>query len=134
MNYLYNGVELPPLPEWDKSAYPYGAIKLDSRGYSFYVFESELWDQNWYKAQNCKIYRIVDSVWEFDTEYESSIIGSTSTAKSYIIWANYDFYSADGNTLYLAASEPIPVSTYTPNPAAMAMGMLVGQAVRRRRK
>lgn len=26
MNYLYNGVELPALPEWDKEAYPYAAI------------------------------------------------------------------------------------------------------------
>jgi hypothetical protein len=26
MNYFYNGVELPALPEWDKEAYPYAAI------------------------------------------------------------------------------------------------------------
>lgn len=26
MNYLYNGIELPALPEWDKTVYPYAVI------------------------------------------------------------------------------------------------------------
>ena len=25
-NYVYNGTELPKLPEWDKSTYPYAVI------------------------------------------------------------------------------------------------------------
>jgi hypothetical protein len=27
--YLYNGVQLPPLPEWDREKYPYAVIVAD---------------------------------------------------------------------------------------------------------
>lgn len=34
----------------------------------------------------------------------------------------------------VATAEPTQAQAYTPNPSAMTMGMLVGQAVRRMRK
>lgn len=34
----------------------------------------------------------------------------------------------------VATADPTPAQAYTPNPSAMAMGLLVGQAVRRMRK
>lgn len=34
----------------------------------------------------------------------------------------------------VVTAEPTPAQAYTPDPTAMAMGMLVGQAVRRMRK
>ena len=36
--YLYNGIELPALPEWDKSKYPYAFIaNTANQGYDLYV-------------------------------------------------------------------------------------------------
>ena len=45
-------------------------------------------------------------------------------------WANEPIYRKDG-TLYLAASDPVPVPQL--NPAALMQGYMVGQAVRRNR-
>ena len=47
---------------------------------------------------------------------------------------NTDAGNAQLETPAVASAEPTPAQAYTPNPAAMAMGMLVGQAVRRMRK
>lgn len=33
MNYLYNGVKLPALPEWDKETYPYAVIRTAGTDY-----------------------------------------------------------------------------------------------------
>ena len=48
-------------------------------------------------------------------------------------WSNYDIYNEDG-TVYLAASDPIPVSSFTPDPSSLTMGWLVGRRIAGQRK
>lgn len=45
-----------------------------------------------------------------------------------------DAGNTQSETPAVAAAEPTSVQAYTPNPTAMALGMLAGQAVRRMRK
>lgn len=118
--YLYNGVRLPKLPEWDKEKYPY--IVIDN---SYYIGEV--------RPSACELYalremptllnpgygdidgflfdkfadhvycRIENDVWgAFKTS------GMDETTMFHIIWTNFDLYYEDG-TLHMAASEPVPV-------------------------
>lgn len=140
MNYLYNGVELPALPEWDKEKYPYAVIVDHTTQYSLVITSTAVvvsasgyslrhpsGNLTSFYIGNTKLIRPGERNWgEFN-------FSSTSLYSGKAFWANFDILDEDGS-LYLAASEPIPVSTYTPKPAAMTLGMLVGQAVRRMRK
>ena len=54
--------------------------------------------------------------------------GDIILAYTDVQWTNTDIYNEDG-TLYLAASIPVPVNP--PNPTAMMMGYMVGQAIRK---
>ena len=72
MNFLYNGVKLPALPEWDKEKYPYAAMNLGANYGVLYLLDNAL------------------------------------MAKQFQ-WANFDILNEDG-TLYLAASDPVPVT------------------------
>ena len=112
--YLYNGVRLPPLPEWDKEAYPYAVLQGMNTSYRFNV-------------SSLPIYTVVNDGheyvtvspdaegdnWEFNKGYEAwkrSIFGGgvVPIVAIPVFWANYDVQYEDG-TLYLAASEPVPV-------------------------
>lgn len=54
---------------------------------------------------------------------------STSSISYRIIWCNTDIVGEDG-TLYLAASDPVPVSpVMVRNPAAMLIGFQLGTAI-----
>ena len=109
----YKGVVVSSLPEWNTETHPYGALATGYNNYGFfakfYMFESVLWDGVFYKAQNCVIYKLVDSAWEFDAMYERSALCSDSTVASTFSWSNYDIYKQDG-TLAHQKSDPIPVS------------------------
>lgn len=48
-------------------------------------------------------------------------------------WGNTDIYNENG-TLYLAASDPVPVSPVKLNPALLVQSFFTGQAIRRGRK
>ena len=103
--YLYNGVQLPGLPETDL---PYAVIlHLYSIDEHYVIFsnkpikvesqnDNELWAEDWgngYKYQN--------GTWvEHDFSY-TMLFGR-------VVWGNHDIYS-DNGTLYLSKSEPIPV-------------------------
>lgn len=118
-NYLYNGVELPELPEWNKERFPYALISSTFIGYRLYCFEKPL---SYYETGNniyvgiggCKMlsYHINnkggsynETEWTFEQEKDSDYIVDT-------IWVNADIYLIDG-TLYLAASDPVPVLALT---------------------
>ena len=46
--YLYNGVELPELPEWDKNTYPYACIShCYGDTYQFEVFKTKPYADNY---------------------------------------------------------------------------------------
>lgn len=111
--YSYNGVELPKLPEWDKTAYPYAVIYyfpgfFGVGAYYYSIFsptpiESDTTDSTKFTISSSAIvHRTLNSSnpWE-----ESTLSGG---AYSSLKWANYDIYDAESN-LVLAASEPVPI-------------------------
>lgn len=118
--YLYNGVRLPKLPEWDRVAYPYAYL-------NFQYFGTYL--------QNCFLYAFTEpkhKTVEYSNGYYATGVSAgekylsaqisngvftepeektpefDKVLASTIDWANYDILNNDG-TLYLAASEPTPV-------------------------
>lgn len=102
-SYLYNGIELPALPEYDITTYPYALIfYYESYGYVFAASDTAKTTNsdgnvtfNIYDTR--LLYRIVDGVW---TSFSIVVISGEPT------WANYDILNADGS-VYLAASKPI---------------------------
>lgn len=140
MNYLYNGVELPALPEWDKDTCPYAVIyksNLDSYytliasrmpccvTYSYIIFGIGHNNLSWEDENYFLEFRdFVQQEGMFSERIQN--LDDVS-----FVWANHDInyaddymsiYDIDGNpssepdplagTLYLAASEPVPVPQY----------------------
>ena len=118
--YLYNGVRLPKLPEWDRVKYPY-AILIYHEGTLFGIKNG-----HWLYCSNSPF------VWNADTSIGNSAptdgylrtainggatewgaVGemsgsSATTIRGTAVWANHDVCNEDGTT-YLPASDPIPV-------------------------
>ena len=110
-NYLYNGVELPALPEWDKEAYPYAYIAcLNGTQYFLKIFSEQqtVGDGGFMLMSSPNLYKLTDGEWA-----SFSSLGAGGT----LIWCNVDAYYNTGDavdeelrgTLFLAASDPIPV-------------------------
>ena len=135
-NYLYNGIELPALPEWDKAAYPYAYISYSGTYDAYFL---RLVDapgvHQYYMGQECiyfgtdanlSNYKFVDGAWTFYNEttakYEMIMVASVIQ----IVWSNYNILNKDG-TIYLSASDPIPVGGEPIDPQAYIVGRrLVG--------
>ncbi len=117
--YLYNGVRLQPLPEWDKETYPYATI---SQGFGRKILF--LWTEQPFvgvgpdstleglspKVEHTWIqYSSIGMNGDFPWEYDGT---STAPGGRYDwvlpFWSNTDIYTTDGE-LYLAASDPILV-------------------------
>ena len=111
--YLYNGVRLPKLPEWDREAYPYAFLcqhELDKETGNVVLFV----------LPNIEFLSIYG--WAVSTENNLSSVsqngGEWSALKPFedavsrlvvqILWANFDVLNEDG-TVYLSASEPVAV-------------------------
>ena len=134
--YLYNGVRLPKLPEWDKEKYPYAVLER-------YIYPTDgtevLVDKT---TLTCS-----PAPFTYEAQYDSDVIASRPTAgdtaaymechidhlqgetnwgekKVYNLsymeapfisihplpyWTNSDIIRNDGNGVWLAASEPVPV-------------------------
>lgn len=124
--YLYNGIRLPALPEWDKETYPYAVIitSTDVESYRLYVSDKPVIYRRKDNltalalSASCKLGRsgivyqnypsMDDAKWS--NPYITSISGATEWfdyASSYV-WANYDVLWDDGS-VSLTASDPIPV-------------------------
>ena len=149
---LYNGVELPALPEWDKENYPYATLHYVKgfRKYwlfvfpkTAYVFESNgslffggkddddvLVDAYQYNCQPGGDSWGGPTYWEHANSFIATLDGSESVAFR-DVWANFDVEY--NGTLYLAASDPIPVSPVQIDPAALLETFFTGQAIRRSR-
>ena len=110
--YLYNGVRLPKLPEWDKAAYPYAIISKPSYTTS-YLLKCYTEDSDFHTSDN-GIRCFEGSAFLFAKEYDRAdwtkrgFIKKTNSIKPYTIWANFDLLNEDG-TVYLPASDPIPI-------------------------
>lgn len=114
--YLYNGVRLPALPEWDKEKYPYAVIR---KNYSRYWLE---FTQNRPYADKAGVsntpvrialpytqYYFRDgSEWIFYREYgEDYSLGGFFDPLNDVVWTNFDLKA--GSTVVLEASEPVAV-------------------------
>ena len=133
--YLYNGVELPALPEWNKEAYPYAVIarigvasssykytlRLFSNAYttsgtsvlySFYEMTADI-GKTWL-ACSCPYIDLGDGTFVWGEISEHQIVDADADGISDAvlvgmpIWSDFDL-TANGGTVWLEASDPVPV-------------------------
>ncbi len=139
-NMLYNGVELPELPEWDRAAYPYailqelnGNCRLNVSSKPLYAFAYSSGkvvatapeDAEGY---NYEVYASNPGSWA------GPYYGVSAQGVMPILWANYDVYFEDG-TFYLAATDPVPVSSDLTSAETLqwiSLGMAVRRGIRAR--
>lgn len=155
-NYLYNGVELPPLPEWDKKKYPFAMVDYSSatENYRVWFLSTKAYRGSFgivMFSGSGMVSDCSDGVWELIEEWDAD--GSSDIVPLTPKWTNYDYldydvYSdaADG-TVILAASYPINAETgeeirdYAPTPIlapvieplSMWLGWKAGNWVARQR-
>lgn len=120
--YLYNGVRLPPLPEWDSSAYPY-AYMWHNAPYTWMgqyypglyalilctepLSVSPSWDNGLWSEGRIVVGARYDAEEPY-TEWETAGIETGTVDRYGFMWSNVTTYKSDG-TVFLAASEPVPV-------------------------
>ena len=132
--YLYNGVRLPKLPEWDRETYPYATISVISHMTALTVTLTfrKSWKQDvqggdvpkdaiWtqlgdveYIIKKTGYYPSIDSVKDTDWGEPIECTKSTWTTATNIRWTNKDIISQGSinhevGELIRAASEPVPV-------------------------
>jgi hypothetical protein len=134
MNYLYNGVELPALPEWDKETYPHAIIRTITNNegeitiYRLKVGKS-VYDGNdgyvsvekvdgYYVHSNCSA--------PFGSWTSPTMVAVAGRAEyDELVWTNLDIPGV------MDGSDPIPVNTAAPiDPTSLLMGYRVGQMIR----
>lgn len=146
--YLYNGVELPDINTvWiDKKTYQHASIGRIATSYAPLTYTQVLWvygepalatgnnATSTLAIPNPYLRWVLEEGAWVESPLSDTVIYTTDAALFYH-WANYDVYyndnpanDAEPNSLYLAASDPIPVSTApAPDPFWMAMGWMVGR-------
>lgn len=129
--YLYNGVRLPKLPEWDKTKYPYAMMWQQYGSYGLRVTDvpqaanlagASYWGS--YTA-NAKLlsFSYESGVWTGGSKEYTGKVGANNgnLGKDGFVWANHDIYlyqwvNNNGTPaiplgiLLLGASEPIPTT------------------------
>ena len=119
--YLYNGIRLPALPEWDREKYPYAVIYTRSltengSGLTLLSFVSTKLSfvDNTADALTidetteflAKIYHLENGEWVIKTE---DAMVNLYMYLGVTIWANYDVLNYADTTVHLSASDPIPI-------------------------
>ncbi len=116
--YLYNGVRLPKLPEWDKEAYPYAVIAQTLSGDGAVVFGFAVCADPWYVGSyssgdnfvgadgNGFQWTLIDGVWVQNNMFWGTYNISDD---GYGVWSNHDVIDTTDGTIYLTASEPVPI-------------------------
>ena len=131
MNYLYNGVEFPAIPTWNKEKYPYLFIHENPGIWiTLWAIDVPLTKGGEYLKTNGPYgyyyWVLKDGVWAV-TEYSEGTNAEGSSWGTNLIWANHDILKEDG-TIYLAASDPIPVGGGEPiDKASFLQGYIVGR-------
>lgn len=115
VNYLYNGVKLPKLPEWDREVYPYAYITVGAvtKKYSLILFSEIEYgaNSNGYYSLNIPAGAGMTCSRSSDQWEEPTLLTESKTItipNSAWIWANFDVLNSD-ETVYLSASEPVPI-------------------------
>lgn len=112
--YRYGTVELPPLPEYDTTAYPYAFIFTSSSGTTYLYYSnqpfhgySSVMDLVTNKT-DCTMgtFKISDGVWIAGTAPKEYAAKAVTTNIPF--WANYDVLDVH-EQLWCAASEPVPI-------------------------
>ena len=125
--YSYNGVILPKLPEWDREKYPYVVImqSISSTEYVAQALAAPLYTEDTVSLAGKPLFHLyydeshflqsaIDEtgIWkkwyELPSSYLTHRLEYDGTTENVLVWANHDILNEDG-TLYLAASEAIPV-------------------------
>ena len=111
--YLYNGVRLPALPEWDREAYPFAVITDGGTRPKLWLLSGATFGPNndgteW--RVKCDSYLSysqsrVSYTWAYVTKADTA---SDICEITDVVWANFDILNSDGS-VYLAESVPIPV-------------------------
>ena len=113
--YLYNGVQLPGLPEVEGYALIYAVVGVSPTSYRLlimdfipehqdYIHVSTTYDQA-YGTGNYAVYSISNNEW---VHTDDKTVTDGTFAKGRWKWSNVDLSDADGNVA-LAASDPVPV-------------------------
>ena len=116
--YLYNGVKLPPLPEWDKEAYPFALIikGVDEENYWIYASAEKAYYADGgpitYDLPCVRFYYYPELFPEKDY-WTSMTLGEENPYRFGglfydMIWSNHGILRSDGS-VYFAATEPVPV-------------------------
>lgn len=113
--YLYNGVRLPKLPEWDKEAYPYAVIDWYEGGFGVAFWRLYLFPVNLSGNGDSAIlpggitYCWYNYKTEEDTAWEYTASATPNNETVFVpIWTNTDILNED-RAVYLAKSDPVPV-------------------------
>lgn len=113
--YLYNGVRLPGLPEWDRVAYPYAVIVHGNSIYGLYCSTEPAYCKSGSLINKGGVYAPYLYFGHYDTKgWVGGNVVNTSDMTFMVdkpIWSNHDMIdvaSANG-TVGLAASEPVPI-------------------------
>lgn len=121
-NFLYNGVELPGLPEtWNEAAHPHLFIRVVSLDGSaenavYSLFAASVaavsYDDNGILFPSSAVgekYAVSDGAWvESSESLSDAFYIKRNDGFLYTLWANFDILNSDGS-VYIAASEPVPV-------------------------
>lgn len=143
-NYLYNGVAVPTLPEYDNERYPYAVLRKNTGATKFAFFVSshaptikngklQVLQLGAGASGRCEAYTYTDADgWIGPTTY-TFVQGFTTDAEG-VFWTNTDILNEDG-TIYLAASEPVPIGGGEPiDPTSFMQGYIVGRRLAGMRK
>lgn len=114
--YLYNGVRLPKLPEWDRETYPFAVLRStgeETAPYAVYYSKQTPTLNDSGKVFVCSLaypgmvtycdYIDGALVWR-----DTSTTLITSTSVDGVFWTNTDILDSTGE-VYLAASDPAPI-------------------------
>ena len=123
-NYLYNGIELPALPEWNKDTHPYCTILVEKDFGEIYTrcyfTEYPMAQLNASTKDLCNAesdgntapqtgiiyYTLADGEWTNKQETTWSIF---SVLCENLIYTNFDLYVFQTDILIMSASDPVPV-------------------------
>ena len=120
--YLYNGVRLPKLPEWDKEKYPNAMITdgihttvtgigvATVLNLGTFHYEWNQYGRYQFNMKDCALYKLIDNKWVLSYEGDRNLILNPDEERTtdYVLWTDTDIVSSTGS-VWLAASEPIPV-------------------------
>ena len=116
--YLYNGVRLPKLPEWDRGKYPYAVIALYNTSNNAGKYELILC-QNILsydgenvvqeKENNYLCYLTDNNTWNYINTYDFEEVVFIGDGEQTLIWTSSEIPNSTDGSVYMAATKPAPV-------------------------